>query len=391
MNKLILILLLFGNLTVKAQSGYQATLQEVTDKGFYIINLSLTVRGQARPDLSDLRIIDQKGSQAPYLIRKDIQIYDKEEFIPYAVLSQPIHHNQSRYLIATQGDTISSLVLNIKNADVVKTGNLKGSNDTTNWYTVKEHLILSGNFNSNTTSGLQTIEFPLSDYQYYLLTIDDSLSAPLNITEIGRTSSAYQVYRNMVTVPSQMQTQFWEDTTAIKLNYAENYPVCGLRLYISQPEFFRRKIQLSDTLGHSVRAYIDSDRPNSLFIPWNHTTSYLSLFIFNGDNPMVRVDSVQSYSDRFYLITYFPEAGTYNLTYGDPNARQPNYDLTFFENKIPSTLPQLEVTATQKLQQADEKISENTFMLFLRKYGIWILIVAVSLQILYFVRKMMKE
>lgn len=391
MNKLILIFLLFVVLSAKAQPDYQATLQEVTDKGFYIVHLPLAVRGHANADLSDLRIINQEGKQVPYLVRKDIQIYDKEEFIPYPVLSKNDRSHQSRYLIATQGDTISTLVLNIKNADVVKTANLKGSNDTVNWYSVKEHFILSGNFNSNGTSGLQTIEFPLSDYQYYLLTIDDSLSAPLNITDIGRTSFDYQVYHNMVTVPGELQSQYRGDTTWVTLNYGENYPVCGLRLYVSQPEFFRRNIQLSDTLGHRVRTVIHSEEPSSLFIPWNRTTSCLFLSIFNGDNPMLRVDSIQSYSDRLYLIAYFPEAGKYNLTYGDPHARQPDYDLAFFENKIPSTLPQLEVTSPQKLQQADDNTSENPFMLFLRKYGLWILISAVSLQILYFVRKMIKE
>lgn len=387
----MILLFIFACLTTTAQPGHQATLTEAPVKGFYIIDLPLSVRAYARQDLSDLRVMNGKGEQMPYLVRKDIQIYDKDEFVPYPILSQSFDKRHSHYLIDSRRDTISSLVLNIKNADAYKTANLKGSNDTVNWFTVKEHLVLTGNFNSHAPSTLQSIDFPLSDYAYYLLTIDDSLSAPLNITAIGKMNSNYQVFRHLAEVPGEMKISHQGDTSIICLDYNEMYPVSGIRLYVSSPEFFRRPVSLQDTQGYAVRSVINSEQSGSLFLPWQHKTSQLSLLIFNGDNPALRIDSVRSFSDRLFLITYLPEAGQYSLTFDDTKARTPKYDLIFFENKIPADMQKLDIISVQKNESPDTTVHENTFMLFLRKYGIWLLIIAVSVQLLYMVKRMMRE
>lgn len=390
MNKLLLLLWLCISISGKAQPKYQAELTFAPDKGFYIIHLPLFVQSYARTDLTDLRIINSQGKQMPYLIKKDIKIYNRNEFIPYPILSKTLDKYNSRYLITTQRDTLSSLVLKIQNADACKRANLMGSNDTVNWFTVKEQLTLSENFNLHQPSTLQTVNFPVSNYAYYLLTINDSLSAPLNITAIGKIDSEHQISYHLTDVPNRMQMVHQKDTTIITLDYDVPYPICRLHLSISSPEFFRRNISISTPNGLVKTAIFTSEQNGNLYLPYPNKTSKLTLHIFNGDNPELCVDSVNSFTEHLFLIIYLPEAGNYRLTYADPKANVPNYDLTFFENKIPTNLKELQLTEPQLLSTTSLE-KQNFFLLFLKKYGIWILIVAISIQILLYVRKMLKE
>lgn len=93
--------------------------------------------------LADIRIKDEKGREATWLLRKDEERIFRNEFIPFPTGIQ-IGKHQTDVIIKTNGKQVSSFVMRLKNADSDKKATLLGSHDQKTWYTVKEHLRLNG-------------------------------------------------------------------------------------------------------------------------------------------------------------------------------------------------------------------------------------------------------
>lgn len=93
--------------------------------------------------LADIRIKDEKGREATWLLRKDEERIFRNEFIPFPTGIQ-IGKHQTDVIIKTNGKQVSSFVMRLKNGDSDKKATLLGSHDQKTWYTVKEHLRLNG-------------------------------------------------------------------------------------------------------------------------------------------------------------------------------------------------------------------------------------------------------
>lgn len=382
---------LLSVLTVVAQARYHSRLAEVPAGGFYQIDLPLSVRGAAQTNLSDLRILSPTGEQVPYLVRTHRHLSGRQEFIPCPIHRIQPEHPGTRIFIETGTDTLSSLVLNIKNADTWKKANLQGSRDSIHWYAVKEQILLADNFNRQGTSVLQIIDFPPSDYPYYLLTIEDSLSAPLNILEVGKIHTTPHAPYLQTRLPATCTIRQIADTTFVSLKYDASYPVSALQLEVSAPEFFRREAFLLNRSGYVAEQFtLSSDQPASLYMPCQLRTDSLTLMILNGDNPPLQIGQLDSYIRELTLIAYFPTSGKYEMTYGDPTASAPRYDLALFEDRIPRELPRLKVLSVEIREDLPDAPTQP-WKVFLQRYGLWILIAAIIIQILYIVRKMMRE
>src|SRR5207253_374239 len=81
---------------------------------------------------------------------------------------------------------IDNFLLEVKNADIQKMARLRGSDDNQTWYALDEHISLGfGHLKANTVR--EVFDFPLSNYAYYQLTINDSTTSPINVTRALRT------------------------------------------------------------------------------------------------------------------------------------------------------------------------------------------------------------
>ena len=140
--------------------------------------------GAARDDLADLRIRDEHGREVAYFVREATSVSRGRDFEPYPI--ELIRRTfQTDIRIQTDGERISSFTVRVKHADTNKKAILKGSNDGESWYAVRDRFRFSEQAEVHETEALLTVSFPVSDYRYYLLSINDSLSAPLNILSVG--------------------------------------------------------------------------------------------------------------------------------------------------------------------------------------------------------------
>ena len=154
--------------------------------------------------------------------------------------------------------------------------------------------------------------------------------------------------------------------------------------YISAPEDFDRAVWLDDTKIGRLRS--EAGRGQALpSLPYN--TDTLRFRIANGDDQPLRIDSVAARIVRRYVVAQLKK-GHYTLTYGDAGASAPQYDLTF-RKRVPDELPHLSLVSIEYTGAPDESL--HPWMAFLKTYGVWIVIVLVTMQLLYMVWRMMRK
>lgn len=416
MNSKVIVLaicLLCGSTGMPAQpAASEASLPQVKEKGFYAIDLPWQVMGGAKPDLSDVRIVDETGQEVPYLLKEDRTQPAGSVFEDYPIGIRT-KGRFTEVTVETDGRPLSSFILRIKNADVQKTAVLKGSNDRKNWYAVKEHCPLEYPYGQMQTKADIKIDFPLSDYRWYLLSVNDSVSAPLNIVQVGRWKPGLSSEQNEWQVPaSETRLTNGQHATDIVLAYPSRYYFSKAVFYVSSPDYYNREASLLavDPVeiprkmrlpGRRRRAYDVKMREVSHFkgmlSPEGNGTAMLDLdcytdtlkfSIANGDDRPLQIDSIRTYIDRYYLVASLEPGMVYKLTYGNPDLAAPAYDLSF-ARYVPDTLRHLSVESIRQLSVGEAE-GESAWMLFFKTYGVWIIIGVIIIQLLYMVRKAMK-
>lgn len=401
--------------TGRSQTGgndtlYCSRLPGVQKEGFYAIDLPWQAIGRARADRADFRLYDAGGREVPYWMKEDKDTVPTPGFIPYPMSVRAVPSG-TEVEIETGKRPVASFVLRVKNAEAKKKATLRGSNDKLTWYVVKDRFVLQPRYEPLQTETELKIEFPMSDYACYRLSVDDSVSAPLNFLQAGRFGESLTVQRRRWQVPpAGCLIADREHETEILLTYPYAYPFSRIELYLSAPKYYRRAFRFcpasvgaggrGDTPGAQPAAdlpwkpepgdpAISSENGPVAILPVHRYTDTLKLCIYNGDDLPLRIDSVRSYIDRYYLVAYLHPGQAYTLAYGDKKLTAPDYDLSFAAH-VPAGLPHLTAGEFRAVPAENRTDALPLWKHFLLTYGIWIVIGAVILQLLYFVRKMMR-
>lgn len=383
------MLILQGALVANAlaQPTYKATLPVVNATGFYKIDLPCQVVGASSLDFADVRIKDEKGKEVAWLLRKDEVRTSQNEFIPF-----PIHisrdRNQTEVMIETNGKPVSSFMMRIKNTDSDKKAFLQGSYDRKAWYSVSEHIHLRGIHQSAGTETFIGLNFPLSDYPYYKITIKDSLSSPLNIIGIGSLQNESSVKQRLMDVPlKSFRIHENGKYTEIGMDFPFKYHLAELVFYISAPLYYQRNIRFFPSGNEKILA---GNGGNPVIVAaCNQYTDSLVVRINNGDDRPLAIDSVKVYTPRYHLIAHLEEGMSYSLTYGDKNAEFPQYDLSFSMH-LPDSIARILPAQIEKLPLLEQK-AQDSWTKYIKTYGLWAVILFIIVQILYMVRKLLAK
>jgi len=325
-----------------AQTGFknQANILNINAPGFYQVTLSPQIIAKCNNDLSDIRIIDQSGQAIPYIMQKDLPINSRHTFIEFPVTSVFVGGSLASTIIYNQNSTsVKNLCLQIKNNDVERSINIKGSDDNTKWYAISENIALTGSVN-NKGYYEQCIPMPLSNYRYFQISVNGKNKTPLNILKAGiytddQFSGKYQ------TLPAPVASQ--KDSanlSYIRLKFDENHIINKLHLNISGPKFYKRDIRLYSVDG-SGSHFITSDQldsKNTSDILLNARAKQISIEIFNQDNPPLKINSAAAYQLSQSLLSYLETGKKYRVVFGDSTAKQPDYDLRFFTDSLNKNL-----------------------------------------------------
>lgn len=391
MKKRLSLTLLVVSACVYAQDFKATGTLEVPAKdGFYKILLSPQQAPFINPGFTNIRVIDSKKTEVPYILKEEQPEYVQQQFKEYAILEKKQVKNAltSIKLHNPNQASINNISLLIKNAEVSKIGRLSGSDDGKSWFAVKENFPLSYISNPDAVHELRAIEFPLTNYQYYLLEISDSTSSPINILRAGYYDAATtQGLHTEIAESFTLTTQTQNKQTFLTLTFRSSQIIDKLELSMKGSPFFQRSGVITTTEHRNVKKRVEQyERILDDFVVRSGQTTVINLGgikatnftlrIENGDSPALSVNALHAYQLNRYLIAWLSKNDSYTIGFGDENLSSPDYDLAYFSDSIPAN-PQILNILDVKPAQAPAAADETQF--FNNKTITWIAIGTVIL------------
>lgn len=408
-----MILLLMGGAAAAQQPApaftWQAPLPAIATSGFYHITLTPAVAAKGNNNAAPNFRIYQADKEIPYLLQEQVGGYDVASFESFNITDniRLAGKNSTIVFHNTNGYTLDHFEIVFKNARVIKTMRISGSNDKKSWYGVTDTFVFdpaSAAPDSSSTTLVKTISIPASDYAWYQLIIDDSTSAPVFIEKIGRykTNSRATEYTAVPAPKVSVPPGKYPHETRLQLAFDQPYLISKLSFNITAPSLYRRKaaIMVETPLRGAkngekelveIAAFdLSSDRPAQAVLnaPGNYDKLFLS--VQNEDNPPLQIDGINAWQQTIWLTANLQEGQAYVLKGGDVNLPAPVYDLAYFKDSVPANIPVIQPDTPVKIAVA-AKVSDEPVTVFKSKWWIWLGIIGIAGLLVFFAFKMLKE
>lgn len=138
---------------------------------YYRADITPEIYNAAKPDLSDIRVIDSNGRQVPYLIAKSHDVSERQEYVPTIINRSTGARNVSLVTLDFGRQTVKNSI------EVVTGGNnfrravkVEGSNDNIEFFTlVKEAFVFA--VTGRQVSQFGEVDLPVNDYRYLRITV----------------------------------------------------------------------------------------------------------------------------------------------------------------------------------------------------------------------------
>ncbi|GAB2560849.1 hypothetical protein [Spirosoma aerophilum] len=353
----------------QAQSfQYKAAIDHAQQSGFYRILLPPAVLGRLNPSLTDIRLYDDHQQEIPYKLIRETP-GRSVSFADYEIVTRVSKPNVSTTLVIRNRvkAPIRSLTILSKNTNAARKAKLSGSADAQNWYAIDDDIWLKPSQDNLKTTDSQTINFPLSDYEYYRLDINDSLNTPLNILRVGYFTSKASVGRyTSISNLSISQRDSNDRNTYIRLTQPDDARLDRLTIFINAPTPYRRRATISqlrtrkrkrgriDTWFEPIRS-LELSSPDSTIVDLpGLKANDLYLIITNDDNKPLPISRVRGYQLTTYLLANLTAHTNYQLRFSAENSMAPSYDQTAFNAALSANSPILQVGVVNSVRTTDE-------------------------------------
>ncbi|WP_420580871.1 hypothetical protein [Reichenbachiella sp.] len=383
--------------------GFEAPISTVSDSGYHKIPLSPELLGRAQLDLSDIRIYDEKGEEQAYLIRHENAMSTQSLFNEYEILEKAYKEDAISHLIFNNPDKqpINNVSFLVKNTDVKKRARLSGSDDQENWYVIKENYLLHAMQSQEETSEMKILNFPLSDYAFFKLEIDDNWRLPINILKVGYYDRQLEKgVRTVYDCPIVSQEDTLK-TSSIKVIFPEPVYMEQLQFSVSGEDYYLRptivkvkkegidrkknEYEYFESLGSFE---LNSNSENSISFG-GAIVQELLIEIDNRDNHPLKVESIKASYLNKYTVSELQPGSSFTLKFGNESISKPDYDLKAFADQIPADIPTTSHGEIVDLRPKKEDSEASGF--WSNKYLVWFVIAIVGFGLTYISFKMVKE
>jgi hypothetical protein len=396
------ILFLQALATIAQTTTITLPLAKTNVNGLHAIALPTTFRAYAKPDVSNVRLLDSKQTEEPYAIAlqntKNISNYN------YTILNTTVITNKYTELIISNATAskLTMFYLNVANTDANKQYNLSGSNDTKQWFGLVNNGTLTNLSNTQALNASTAINFPTCNYKYFKLQINDSNSLPIHVLSVSNTVSTTENIPNQkLTISSIKTTNSKESkTTTIALNFGLAQVINQLAIRVTKPSAYKRMARVYTThtqvVKHNTQTYTQTISEIELIANTSNTFTLPETFakdlfieIQNLDSPPLTISNIEAYQQLVTLVADLQTSETYTLTTGNAALLGPNYDLSFFNPNINlTTLPKV-TYQTLKTTTIITPTKPKSF--WQNSWFMWACISISGLVIAYFARGLIKD
>ncbi len=398
---LLIFLIIHGRITA-GSFRFESKLPPVDNTHYYKIQLTPGIYSKLSPGNSDLRLFDSDQKEVPYIIRDDVPVNLSTFFVEHEIVDKKyLKDSLTQVIIKNKGgERISNISLVIRNAEVNKSMRLAGSYDRKQWFVVKENEFISSISNKKNVTEIKLVNFPLTNYDFYKIEIDDKHSAPVDIIKVG-------FYEAKITqgIFTQLKSSFVvsdstkQKTTWVHLMLDDTLEINEVQFNIHAPEYFLRQVNVYYTNNKSKRNYRDYIEQFSLnsklplrFSIGSIRTKELWYEVQNEDNAPLQFSDVQCFQINHYCIANLEKGGDYTLRFGDSLLNSPNYDLRHFQSVIPAELDLIipgELKSIAPMQMSNEE--KGFGKIFSDKRFIWMSLIVVIGLLGFVTFRMMKD
>ncbi|HXA02429.1 MAG TPA: hypothetical protein VNW99_10605, partial [Cytophagaceae bacterium] len=391
MNRIILFfactVILFPRFSHAQEFRREASISAVEKEQYYKILLNPQVSSQLRSDYGDLRIYDQKGKEIPYLIQRSSVVVTENKFNKYKIQDYKKKKGGSELIIRNpEKSKIDNINVRIRNADVSKNMRLSGSDDNKSWYIIRQNYFFTPPYSEGKSSESEfMIDFPLSDYEYYKIDIDDSLSNPLNVLAAGYYQQQME-HESYIDLPSPKIVQrdsAKQQKSYLDISFDKPYYMNKI-LFVadSKNDYYRNADIFYKVPGSKVFSFfntktLSSRTENSLEADKLFAKDF-QLVIYNEDDAPLKISGMKASEKKSYIIANLTAGEIYTIKFSSPSLLVPNYDLRHFQDKIPAVLPELAAGEVKDIEAKKEKVAEN-LPFFRSTWFVWGAIILVVL------------
>ncbi len=400
---LLFVVLILASVCQAQEFVGESQLPKVETDGFYRIAISPDMTTHLNDNFTNVRIIDSKGVEVPYLFQVEKPSHYTMKFKTYKIVEKTLTKNCCTTLVLENSDSepINNISLSIKNADVTKQATLLGSDDKTNWFALKESFSFAPINNRQEISEVRIVDFPLSNYVYYKLQIDDSTNAPINILSAGffEVSSESGKFTELpINITSSDSAH--QKRTYIKIRLDTTHVVDKISLKMKGAPYFLRQASVNEEKTRQknkgeLELWLDefatfelSSKGISVIDVPNTKIKELLVVIENDDNPPLQVDEVKIFQLNRYLTAYLKKNETHTVKLGSIDLRAPVYDIAYFKDSIPQNITTL---SAGTFLMADQVSQAGSTIIFSSRWIIWVAIVVVIIVLGFMALKMINE
>lgn len=398
----IIAFLFFVNASF-AQNTTTAKIKPVTSNGLHKLVLPVEIRSFSEEDLSDFRIIDSKGNEVPYFSDKKTEAISNSNYKEYKIVSKSeIPKKQSLFIFENPEKTINQVSLTIANYDGEKTYSLSGSNDQKQWFGISNNNYLSDLNASDATFVSKTIDFPLTNYKYIKIDLDDRKSLPIRIIGVGNFNLKTQLTTLLpVAFKQKTITELKpEKKTQIHVVFDNVNLLDQIHFDIPSPKLYKRYATIYKIVSEKVKhKFVDrktelisfelnSDSQNTFNLASLHEKEFY-IEIGNDDNQPLEIKNIQFSQIPVQVVADLKASENYTIKTGNPNLMAPVYDISNFKNSISNNLPTAEILDVQTPKITSKITTKRQF--WQESWFMWVCICVAAIAILYFTSSLIKD
>lgn len=372
----IIFLSITTRLAVSQQYVGEARIFSVKTNGYYRVVLNPGLTQYLTAGFANLRITDSQDNIVPYIIDTAHGSY-ASKFDEYNIKLNTQTPGCCTKIVFTNssGDTINNIHIKVKNADLDKWARLEGSDDEVNWFGVKDWFYLDKFMNPSRPSELRIVDFPLVNYRYFRITINDSTSAPLNIESIGyyRDFYASGKYRRLTDVKSDIDNLADEKKTILRLKLDSLQWIDKIELSAGGTPLFRRDgmiYSIAFRRGKKGRVYEERVNVGSLVVANDQRTvvslrevraNELLIEVENADSPPLKFETPALYQLERSALVYLEAGNQYSFRIGSQQMPAPVYDLALLRDQIKGPVQVLEHDSVVLYEREKASVGDTFF------------------------------
>jgi len=407
MKKILVNALLLTFVISKAQNFTHSLTIASKQNGLQALALSAQLKNIANTGFNDVRLYDKNSNEVPYFLVNESFNYSSTNFKEYEIIDKVIgRDNHSGFIIVnSKKEAMQNVVLCVANSNAVKRCDVTGSDDKNQWYSISDHIYLYNIYDEGTVVAYRVLWFPMVNYKYIKVSINDRYTLPFNIKKVGYFEGAISAGKLNEVTPQPMSyvTDKVKKISKAGFKFEDPTIINKIIFNIKAPNYYKRRANIYVKRTRQVKQKIEEYKEVLLDFELNSETNNnfnlidfrekdFEIEIFNEDNPPLEFESIDFKQLQTYLVADFKAGEAYSLMAGHKKLSVPNYDIEYFKHKISQYMPTLEVSDLKKIPVIPLEVkAPPAKKVWQEPWFMWLCIAAASFVLFLFSVRVLKD